>query len=53
MEGIESMGVGGNVSGEDGDKLKARVMMYKAVVQALIIYGIKIWVFMDLMMKAM
>ena len=34
-------------------QVKAQVVMYKAVVQAVIIFGSKIWVFMDPMMKVM
>ena len=34
-----------------GAPVKDRAMIYKAVVQAVIMYGSKIWVFMDPMMK--
>ena len=53
MESIVSMGVGGNVSGEDGDPLKSQEMMYKEVFQAVILYGRKVWVFTDPMMKVL
>ena len=40
------------VPGKMGKLIKERTMMYKAVVQAVILYGIEIWVGMDAMMTA-
>ena len=42
-----------NVMGKMGALIKARTMMYKAVVQAVILYGRKIWVATDEMMAVL
>ena len=36
-----------------GAPIKAQVVMYKAVVQVVLLYGSKIWVVMDTMMKVL
>ena len=40
-----------NVMGKTGVDIKARVMMYKAIVQAVLMYGIEIWMFTYATMK--
>ena len=39
--------------GETGEPVKVREMMYNAVVQAVLLYGRKIWVVMDAMIKVL
>ena len=39
--------------GNTGAPIKARKMMYKAVVQEVILYGSKIWVVTNTMMKVL
>ena len=39
--------------GKTGKPIKARAMMYKAVVQLVLLYGRKIWVVMDAMMTVL
>ena len=41
------------VLGNMGDPIKARTLMYKAGVQAMLLYGSKRWLAMDVMMKVL